>query len=680
MKQSYKRSVAFILLFFIAVCSSLVKVNASPATSYTMTLNSKGQFVQTQDAYLPERTIIDLKLNKPQDIFFDSNDIMYIADTGNKRIIKYNPNTDEVLLTIESPSFKSPKGVFVSHDEKLYIADSAAEAIFIYDIDGNPIDEYGKPTAPAFEGRSFNPAKIGVDLGGNIYIYGEGIADGIIQLSKKGDFLGFFTSNRVELTTTERILDLIFTEKQKAKLYQKTPPIFSNVYVDKDGLVYTTSMNSRSAVKRHNIAGGNQFGTVVSPIDPTDVYVNEQGIIFVSMNSGRIFAYSRDGEFIFSFGASNFSASQSDDVSGLFTSLSSLALDSEGRIWAIDDEKAFIQSFVPTEYALRVYDALDLYTKRQYEDAVDVWKDVLRLNQMSVLAHNNIGKNYYSLQQYEDAMYHFKIAGNRSDFSEAFWEVRNVSLQKVLGPLFVIIASIFILNIVVKIVERKRPFLHKVKQPFKRFKEIKIVHDILYMFRVMRHPIDSFYEIKKNKKGSMLAAWIIYLSFFAIYLWSVIGKDFIYQFVAIEDIDFNSIVLGFFALTILFVVCNWLVTSINDGEGGLKDIFKMFVYSLAPMLIAFSSVTLLSYVLTYNESFFLDVIMIVGYTWTGINLLLGVQETHNYTTRNAIKSIIITVLFMTILIVMLIIVIVMWEQLANFIEAIIREAIRNATR
>ena len=677
MKQPGRLLAVCICLFF---CSALfTSSEASPATSYTMALNAKGRLVRTQDAYLPERTIIELNLNKPEDLFFDFNDYMYIADTGNRRILKYNPKTDTVLLTITHSGFISPKGVFVSNDNILYVADSAAGKIFRFDVWGNYLDEIGKPDDPSFEGRPFNPAKVGVDLGGNIYVYSQGIAEGIIQLSNTGEFLGFFTSNRVELTLTERILDLVFTEAQKAKLYQRTPPIFSNVYVGPDGLVYTTSMNSTSAVKRHNIAGVTQLTSVFSPIDPTDVYVNHQGIIFVSTDSGVIYVYSRDGEYIFSFGARNFSTTQKDDVAGLFTSLSALALDSEGNVWALDDEQAFIQSFTPTEYALKVYEALDLYNKRHYNEAVSVWQQVLRLNQMSVLAHNNIGKSYLSLQDYDKSIYHFEIAANRKDFSEAFWEVRNAALQKRLGPLFGVLAALIVLVQILRLIERTWPFKHKIAVPFRRFAEIKIVNDLLYVFRVLRHPIDSFYEIKQNQQGSLLGAVILFFALFFIYLWYLVGKGFIYQFTAVEDIDFYSIVLGFFALSILFVVSNWLVSSIHDGEGGLADIFKMFVYSLGPMFIAFTSVTLLSHVLTYNESFFLDAILSVAYPWTGLNIVLGVQETHNYSTKNALKSIVITFALMLVIVVVLIMVIVMWEQLYNFLEAIVREAIRNAT-
>ena len=53
---------------------------AGQATSYTYTLDDKGEYIRTQDAYLPDRTLAELGLASPSDLFIDKNDLMYIAD------------------------------------------------------------------------------------------------------------------------------------------------------------------------------------------------------------------------------------------------------------------------------------------------------------------------------------------------------------------------------------------------------------------------------------------------------------------------------------------------------------------------------------------------------------------------------------------------------------------------
>ena len=139
------------------------ELEASSATTYTRTFDRKGNFVITQDAYLPDQTILDLGLDGPSDLFFDSNDILYIADTKNARVVKYDPTTDTIVEILALPEFQTPKGLYVEEDGTLYVADSAAQAVFKIDTDGNIVQTYTKPDSVSLETTSYNPKKIAVD-------------------------------------------------------------------------------------------------------------------------------------------------------------------------------------------------------------------------------------------------------------------------------------------------------------------------------------------------------------------------------------------------------------------------------------------------------------------------------------------------------------------------------------
>lgn len=86
MKKILNKSlVLFLALTFVVM--SVLPVSASQATSYSYTLDDEGELVRTQDAYLPDRTITDLGLQNPEDMVIDENNLVYIADTGNARIV-----------------------------------------------------------------------------------------------------------------------------------------------------------------------------------------------------------------------------------------------------------------------------------------------------------------------------------------------------------------------------------------------------------------------------------------------------------------------------------------------------------------------------------------------------------------------------------------------------------------
>src|SRR5690554_2286238 len=128
MMKIIKRLLLIALLLSISLLININQVYASSATSYTLTLNAKGEFVRTQDAYLPLRTTMSLNLNKPEDMMFDQAGYLWIADTGNRRIIKYDSVTDNMVYELAYPDFLAPKGLFIS-SRGLYVADSAAKAV-----------------------------------------------------------------------------------------------------------------------------------------------------------------------------------------------------------------------------------------------------------------------------------------------------------------------------------------------------------------------------------------------------------------------------------------------------------------------------------------------------------------------------------------------------------------------
>ncbi|MFI3254641.1 MAG: YIP1 family protein [Eubacteriales bacterium] len=677
MKNSIKRiSHTFCALTMIMVLI-VQSVSAIGITSYTSTVDDNNRYVRTQDAYLPEKTITSLGLSKPEDIFFDDDDILYIADTGNRRIVKYDPYQDEILGVIEDDRFSSPKGVFVTETGHIYVADAGAKSIFIFDKKFNQIETFGKPTTPIFQDTNFEPAKIAVDSVGTMYVLSEGVYSGIIQLSQENEFLGFFTVNTTTLSPMQAFQKLIFNRDQLANLDQTVPNTFSNVFLDNTGIVYTTTMGSQHTdgvgVKKHNTLGVNMLQEDVKSGDSsTDVWVDNRGIMYVSESEGYINVYAKDGSMIFRFG----SPSGTQDIAGLFTRLPSIAVDSRSTLWAIDGEKGYLQSFVPTEYALAIFDAMDFYENGEYSESKEMWNSVLQLNQMSILAHNGVGKALLREQDYAQASYHFEISGDRSAYSDAFWEVRNDWLQTYLPNILIAYFLFFVAYKILYHFQKEKIVAVKTKVK-ENTKHLFFFKDIYFAADCAIHPYDTFYELRKNRKGSFLGATAIYLVGFLIYLGYRTGKGYIYQFVKIEDMDMSAVVLGFVLLLGLFILCNFLITSINDGLGTMKQIYCVPAYSSLPVLICMTIVIALSHVLVENEAFLLSFIIQIGVIWSCVIVFLGLLTLHDYSMNDNIKSIILSALFMIVIAMIFILVFMMWEQLWVFIYTVGKELLRN---
>lgn len=685
MKKIKKKSLVLFLTLIFMVMAAL-PVGASQATSYTYTLDDQDEMVRTQDAYLPDKTITDLGLSEPSDMVIDENNIAYIVDTGNQRIVVYDLNTEKVVKEMkkgtinsdEFTGFETPKGIFRTNEGELYIADSGAKTVFRFTKDFEFVRRYDKPTAPIFADTNYEPSKVAVDSGNNLYIVSEGVYAGIIQLANTGEFLGYFTSNKSVLTPQQMFLKLIYTKEQqkKSEILNTLPSTFSNVYVDRQGTAYSTCMGKgNDLLKKHSTNGTNMFGDVKTPSALTDVTTDENGIIYACDSHGYVWVYTSQGEVIFEFGEQ----AEDTDISGLYSSLMTIAVDNKGNIWTADSEKGILQSFNPTEYATTIYRALDEYENGDYDDALTDWNYVLRLNQMSVLAHNGVAKAYYNDEEYDKAMEHFEIAGNRDGYSNAFWEVRNKAIQKGLGTFLIIVIVLILLKVVISLVDRDKKIRKAKRALGKKLKNTPVIGEIGYAFKCAKHPIDRYYDIRVHKNGSMIAATIIYIVFFGVYMLYQTQKGFIYQYTKVEDMDMGAVVVGFFAILILFIVCNFLVTSITDGDGTLKQVYMIPAYGVMPAMISMLVTIGMSYVLTYNESFILTTIMAIGVCWSIATIFEGLATVHDYDFKHTVLSLIITVVFMLIAAIVVLVVIIMWEQLKDFLLTVGKEIIRNVT-
>jgi len=165
--------------------------------------------------------------------------------------------------------------------------------------------------------------------------------------------------------------------------------------------------------------------------------------------------------------------------------------------------------------------------------------------------------------------------------------------------------------------------------------------------------------------------------FFIAYMAYKTSKGFIYQFYDIEDLDINAMVIGFFTILGLFIICNYLVTSIKDGDGTFKQVYMIPAYASIPCLISMTTITVLSHFLTLNESFMLTVILYIGIIWSIICMYLGFQTVHDYTTQETVVSFILCFVLMLIAAIMALIIIIMWEQLWQFLKTLGKEMFNN---
>jgi hypothetical protein len=274
---------------------------------------------------------------------------------------------------------------------------------------------------------------------------------------------------------------------------------------------------------------------------------------------------------------------------------------------------------------------------------------------------------------YEEALYYYEIARNRQGYSDAFWEVRNDVLLN--SGTFIVIAlfGLLILSIGGK-------YLKLIDILFKPFhmlndktKDIKLIKELKFGFYLMTHPVDGFYGIKRENKASYLSATMYLFIFFFMYLIFIFETNFLFNPLIRSQIEIFEQVISIFLPFLLFVLANYLVCSIRDGEGSFKDVYIATSYSLLPAIIGLPLIMLLSQALTLNEAFLFDFGMIIIYVLTGFYLVMTVKEIHYYEMKATVGNILITLFTAIMILVVVFIVYLLLGEVVQLFLDIIRE-------
>ena len=675
-KQNFTNVFLTSLFFLLSLIIGPMDVQAEDVFK-TFTENGYGELVQTQDAYTAFKTlsVFDTEtLNKPLDMKFGMQGEIYIADSGNQRIVVVDKNGN-FLKAIKHPEFAHPCGLFVDQEGNVFVADDSANKIFLFDKEDQLIHTFEKPTALSFgETAPFSPTKLTVDKRGNVYALSRGNNNGLIMLNKdvEGEFLGYFAPNATSNSLLTSFRKMIFSEEQLDKMLNTTPDSAANVTIDDRGLIYTITPNenSKNVIKKLNMGGTNLLKDNYMYF-PSSIAVGELENIFVLGEDGYIYEYTSEGEFLFMLAGKD----DGKQRRGLLGKGAAILVDSSDTIYTLDEKKNEIQVFRPTEFTNTLHQALDLYQNGRYVESKEPWTDVLNMNSQFDFANLGIGESYYKEEDYPKAMTSFRRAKNKNGYSDAFWEVRNVWIRE---HIIQVVGFLIVLAILFKIIKQllvKTNGGKKIRAAWNKVISFKLIREVRYLGYYWLHPLDGTYGIRKERKTSNLSAFIIGILATVIYVVNKYYTGFTFRntkdgvYTLAQDV--SSLGIAFFAI----VIATYLVCTISDGSTTFRQLTHGMVYSLGPYIFIKPFVILLSNGLTLNEEFILQISNVVIYTWIVILIFLSIKELNEYSFGQTVRIIFLSVFTLFIAALSLFILYSLFQQLFSFIASLYGEVV-----
>lgn len=190
---------------------------------------------------------------------------------------------------------------------------------------------------------------------------------------------------------------------------------------------------------------------------------------------------------------------------------------------------------------------------------------------------------------------------------------------------------------------------------------------------ILRHPIYGVWDMKRKKTGRYRDGFILIALAIAAITFNRQMRAFVFNYSYNVPLDMTKQIAIVVLPVALFTLANYSITTLTEGKGSFKDIFMVTCYSLMPLIIFQVITPILTHVMSLNEMTYLTLIDIAGYGWTGLMLLLCIQEIHEYSLQKMFSTLVLTVIGAAIIVFVVMLFFSMLQELGSFAYSIYRE-------
>ena len=686
--------IAFAVLMIAAIPLSAAK----PYQTYTYSIS--GTPLYSPNAYDPMITVdykymgLETKIEDPRDLEVDEDLNVYVVDTKTNRVIcldRYYKVRDDVCSNGYDKGYISeftneygvkdtltgPRGVFISKDRYengehieglIYVCDTDRNRIVVFEKDGTYVRIINQPESELFdEGSLYKPVAVAVDAYDRLFVVSESTTQGIIVLTSEGEFTKFIGAQKTSLNAWQILMRRFRTDEQSTMVEANVSSEYNNITITDDGFIYVTTSSldegqQQSAIRGKSTSGDyapvkmlnasgdeimrrNGFwppsgevqistssvdasrGVATGASKVTDVACGPSGTwSIIDAKRQKVFTYDFDGNLLFAFG-------DKGDQMGNLQNIAAVTYQGDRMLLLDMGESKSFTAFSRTEYGNILMQALDHQNARQYDKAIDDWTEILKRNSNFDAAYVGIGKALYRSGEYEESLEYYKSAYDTVNYSLSYKEIRKEWIGNfiIFIPIGIGLLCFFIskfLNYANKI--NRAAALKTEKKTFKE--------ELLYVFHVMFHPFDGFWDLKHEKRGSVRAGIVFIVITILAYFYKAIGQGYMVD----QQQGTSSImtwVISVLVTVFLWAISNWCLTTLFDGEGSFKDIFIATSYCLLPVPITIIPCTLISNFVIDTEVSMLSFVETLGIIYMVILVFIGMMVTHDYTMgKNIITS------------------------------------------
>lgn len=187
------------------------------------------------------------------------------------------------------------------------------------------------------------------------------------------------------------------------------------------------------------------------------------------------------------------------------------------------------------------------------------------------------------------------------------------------------------------------------------------------------HPFEGYEDLRWKKGGSLKYSFIIVILLFIAQV--AYNRLYGFQFYVAYDKMFNIIpyIVQSIVIFATWVIGNWAISTLLDGEGSLKNICIFSAYALIPYVAQVLINVFLSHFLVRDEYIFMQAIEVIGILWSVILMFMAIKTVHQFSVLKTIGDIILTIVSMLIILFLCVLLLSLFQQVYVFVYSVYTE-------
>ena len=208
----------------------------------------------------------------------------------------------------------------------------------------------------------------------------------------------------------------------------------------------------------------------------------------------------------------------------------------------------------------------------------------------------------------------------------------------------------------------------KKKETYTRFRK-----DFKFAFYCLTHPMDGFWDLTHEKRGSMAVANTILILTLLARICRLQFTSFIFNKVYWPEINIFMYLASVVFPLALWCVANWAWTTLFDGKARLNQIYMATCYCMLPYPLFQFPLIVLSNVVTVDEGEFYSVISTLSLVLCALLILVAMSQIHEYTMKKTLLFTVASLYGMLVIIFILLLFFSMISQGIAYFVSIVRE-------